>query len=193
MKNILQEDIDLLEWLKPETELEHKLLADPEFVKGLHWGKPRFGHPEGKVVFHIREVLDNVDKLDVDADTRRDLRLITFLHDTFKYQEDKTSRPRDWSKHHAVFARKFAEKYSLNSYLLDIIELHDEAYHCWRLAKLHSKPEDSKIRLNNLLQKVGDQLQLFYLFFKCDTQTGDKIQASVKWFEENVAIQVVNF
>ena len=29
-------------------------------------------------------------------------------------------------------------------------------------------------------------LQLYYLFFKCDTQTGDKTQAPLKWFEREV-------
>ena len=51
--------------LRPETDLERRLLAQPDFQRGLHWGLPRFGHPEGKILYHIREVLDNVDKLKV--------------------------------------------------------------------------------------------------------------------------------
>lgn len=193
MKNLLQEEIDLRKWLKPESDLEEKLLKDPDFIKGLFWGKPRFGHPEGKVIFHIAEVLENVDKVNADPKVRTNLRLITFIHDTFKYLEDKSSYPRDWSKHHAVFARKFAEKYLTEKYLLDIIELHDEAYYAWRLEKLYNKPTESKTRLSKLLSKIEPHVQLYYLFFKCDTQTGDKIQASVKWFEENVPVEIVNF
>jgi len=75
--------------LRPETELERELLQQPEFQRGLHWGLPRFGHPEGKILYHIREVLDNVEKLDITADVRRQLRLITFVHDTFKNVEHK--------------------------------------------------------------------------------------------------------
>ena len=194
MKNMLQGNINLEKWLMPETDLEKTLLKDPDFVKGLYWGKPRFGHPEGKVVFHISEVLDNIELLQTDEQSRKDLRIIAFLHDTFKYLEDRTGIPRDWTKHHAVYARKFSEKYISESHILDIIELHDEAYYCFRLDKLYAKPEDSQKRLTALLDRLGEHLQLYYLFFKCDTQTGDKNQASVKWFEQSVCnIHIVEF
>lgn len=39
--------------LKPETELEHQFLKAPEFVSGLHWGTPRYGHPEGEVMVSV--------------------------------------------------------------------------------------------------------------------------------------------
>ncbi len=45
------------------------------------------------------------------ASQRRDLRLVTLVHDTFKYAEDKTE-PRDWTQHHGVLARRFVERYS---------------------------------------------------------------------------------
>ena len=48
---------DFHEMLKPETELEVRLLENPLFQEGLNWGKPRFGHPEGKVGLHVRDVL----------------------------------------------------------------------------------------------------------------------------------------
>lgn len=179
--------------LKPETDLEAKIIADPEFQAGLFWGKPRYGHPEGQVINHIPEVLANVDKLTISAEIRRQLRLITYVHDTFKHIEDK-SKPRDWTKHHSVYARKFLEKYVDETALLTITETHDEAYHSWRLFALVKSPERSQLRLENLLKKVGDNIQLYYLFFKCDTQTGDKIQAPVRWFEKTVpGIEVVHF
>jgi len=33
---------------------------------------------------------------------------------------------------------------------------------------------------------MEDCMQLFYLFFKCDTLTGDKTLAPLTWFEEHV-------
>lgn len=51
----------LIRLIKPETELERELLHTPEFQVGMCWGEPRFGHPEGKVGLHVREVLDNID------------------------------------------------------------------------------------------------------------------------------------
>lgn len=186
-----EHSVELL--LCPETETERNILRDADFRAGLNWGVPRFGHPEGKVLYHIREVLDNVDKLEIDAKMRERLRLITLTHDTFKNIEDK-NRPRDWSRHHAVIARQFAEKYIDDQAVLDVIELHDEAYYSWRTQFLSNKKEEGERRLHNLLEKLQDNLQLYYLFFKCDTRTGDKIQAPLQWFEQTiVGIEVTEF
>lgn len=190
-KAIIESEIEAK--LNPETELEFRIITDPDFQEGLFWGKPRYGHPEGQVIKHIPEVLANVDKLEISTEMRRKLRLITYVHDTFKHIEDKGS-PRDWSKHHGVYARKFLEKFVDDPLLLIITELHDEAYYSWRLDALYHHPEKSQERLNNLLTIVKEELQLFYLFFKCDTQTGDKIQKPVLWFENMVKeIDVVHF
>ena len=179
--------------LLPETKLEQALILHPAFQEGLLWGVPRYGHPEGEIYKHIREVLDNVDRLPVDKFTREKLRLITFIHDTFKYQEDKC-RPRVWSKHHAVLARRFAEQFIEDEVLLEIIELHDEAYYCWRLKHLYQQPEEGTRRLRKLLERINGHLQLYYLFFKCDTRTGDKNQAPLMWFEKTIpGIDIIDF
>ncbi len=171
--------------IQPETPLESLLLDLPEFHVGYNWGMPRFGHPEGKVGLHVREVLDNVDNLDIDFITRRQLRLITLAHDTFKYKESKFL-PRIPANHHGTIARVFMERYLDNEDMLDVIELHDEAYYVWRHVELDNKPELANRRLENLLNRLGDNLPLYFLFFKCDTQTGDKIQAPLRWFERVV-------
>jgi hypothetical protein len=185
------EAINIESLITPETDLEKEVLQDPDFRKGLMWGQPRYGHPEGKIIFHIQEVLANVEKLDIDATSRRKLRLITIVHDTFKYAEHK-GVPRDWSRHHGVLARNFLEEYSTEKDVLDIIELHDEAYYSWRMITLYGQEEEGKRRLQKLINRLGENLQLYYLFFKCDTQTGDKIQAPLKWFEKTISgIEVV--
>ena len=38
-------------------------MDDPDWQRGVRWGRPRRGHPEGTVLAHIHEVLDNVDRL----------------------------------------------------------------------------------------------------------------------------------
>lgn len=190
-KAIIASEIEIK--LQPETDLEMQIIADPDFQAGLFWGKPRYGHPEGQVINHIPEVLANVDKLVISTEMRQKLRLITLVHDTFKHIEDKGS-PRDWSKHHGVYARNFLAKYVTDPLLLTITEMHDEAYYTWRLFELYNHPEKGQQRLDYLLDKVGSELQLFYLFFKCDTQTGDKIQKPVRWFEATVkGIEIVHF
>ena len=193
MKNMLLHTDVIEGLLQPETDTEKKLIRDPEFRQGLFWGKPRYGHPEGKIIFHIAEVLKNIDLLDIDGSTRRQLREVAFLHDTFKHIEDM-NRPRDWSRHHSVLARKFAEDFIEDELVLDIIEFHDEAFYSWRSQFVFGQKEKGEARMKRLLKNVEDKIQPFYLFFKCDTQTGDKIQKPLFWFEETVPnIQIVNF
>ena len=142
----------------------------------------------------MREVLDNIEKIkDLSEEDRTRLRLIAFAHDTFKYMEDKSS-PRDWTKHHAIFARQFMEQFTEDEVVLEILELHDEAYYVWRSMYLYNKPEQGQQRLQRLIDRMGDHLQLYYLFYKCDTKTGDKNPAPLKWFEESIpGITVVPF
>ncbi len=179
--------------LHPESELESQLLLDPYFIEGLDWGTPRYGHPEGEVYKHIKEVLGNVDTLKIEPLARERLRLIAFVHDSFKHIEHKGS-PRDWSRHHSILARQFLEKYCSDEVVLGITELHDEAYYAWRMEHLYHQYEEGQLRLQKLLDRIGDNLQLYYLFFKCDTRTGDKTQAPLKWFEQTIKnIEVVDF
>lgn len=178
--------------LGPETPLERRIIQQPDFIKGLCWGVPRYGHPEGEVYKHIQEVLANIDRLDIDQETRAKLRVMAYVHDTFKYLEDK-KRPRDWSKHHAIYARKFVERFTKDKAIIDIVELHDEAYYCWCSGHLHNNPEKAAVRLRVLRERLGENMQLYYLFFKCDTKTGDKNLAPLYWFEEIIDdIQVVD-
>lgn len=175
--------------IKPEIKLERLLLQTPEFLEGMVWGEPRFGHPEGKVCLHVREVLDNIDFLpNLDAALRQRLRLVAIAHDAFKFCEDR-SHPRDWSKHHGAIARRFMERFTDDQAVLDVIECHDDAYYAWRNTRpVALGPDYQHKTLENLLHRVGHCIQLYYLFFKCDTQTGDKTQAPLKWFEKNVLV-----
>lgn len=187
MKRFLEEPNALENLLQPEFPLEERLLTIPEFRYGLLWGEPRYGHPEGRVCFHVREVFDNIDRIEgLHPFDRQQLRLIALAHDTFKYAEDR-SRPRDWSKHHSILARRFMEKYTDDEMVLDIIETHDDAYYIWLDAR-HGQlaPSARRTSFEALFQRMAYCLQMYYLFFKCDTQTGDKTQAPLRWFERSV-------
>ncbi len=184
---------ELKDYLQPETDLEASFLEDAEFCRGLQWGVPRFGHPEGTIMAHIVEVNANIDALPIDAATRCKLRIVCWVHDTFKHIEDKGS-PRDWTKHHAVYARKFLERYVDDEQLLNLVELHDDAYYAWRLAHLYHDLAKSDERIRKVRELVGDYWQLFYLFFKCDTCTGDKNPAPLTWFEDTMeGIEILEF
>ncbi len=181
--SMFQNGYDFQTLLQPETELEAMLLDLSVFREGMSWGRPRFGHPEGKVGLHVREVLDNVEHCAANETVREQLRLVAITHDTFKFQEFQLGRR---VKHHGLLAREFMERYLDDPALLDLIELHDEAFYCWRAANLEGQPEAAASRLDQLLETVGDNLPLYFDFYKCDTQTGDKIQAPLLWFEEVV-------
>ena len=132
---ILAKDIDFKKELSLENDLERALLQDEEFIRGLHWGVPRYGHPEGQIYRHIREVFENIDKLELPTSTRSRLRLITLAHDTFKFKEDK-GFPRNWQKHHGVLGRQYLEQFTKDKAILDITELPDQAYYSWRATHL---------------------------------------------------------
>ncbi len=195
MNSKILTDKEILDTLKPETDLEYLLVLHPDVRKGLGWGEPRYGHPEGMVLYHIPDIFENIDTLmpPLSKNEREQLRLVALLHDAFKYAEHKGS-PRDWSRHHSILARQFAENFVTDKTVLDIIELHDEAYYSWRWEALTHQPQKSADRFARLLQRIGYCLQLYYVFFKCDTRTGDKTQAPVKWFEKKgLPIEKVTF
>jgi hypothetical protein len=181
-------DVNLLrEVVKPVTDLEDFLLQQPAIQVGMSWGVPRFGHPEGEVWRHVVEVLENIERLrNISQQDRLDLRLVTLIHDTFKYAEDK-SEPRDWSKHHGILARKFAEAFIQKQRVLDLIEWHDEAYYCWRLDVLYKRPSQSRQRFDRLLARFAGEFDFYHRFFVCDTMTGDKNPAPMKWISRQAS------
>lgn len=174
--------------IKPETALESQIINDPLFVQGASWGVPRRGHPEGQVVYHIEEVLSNVDKY-AESNTREKLRLIALIHDTFKFKVDST-RPRTGENHHAMIARRFAENYISDQHTLDVIELHDEAYNAW-VKGMNTDWKKAEARADALLQRLGDALPLYRVFYRCDNETGNKRQDNFLWFENYLTTNVL--
>jgi hypothetical protein len=166
-----------------ETDLERRIAADPEWQAGIDWGKPRFGHMEGPVKYHIAEVLANIDRQCTTAEERRLLRLVALIHDTFKYRVDE-SRPKIGTNHHAYIARQFAERYISDPVVLNLIELHDEAYNGWRLGAHRDRWHHAEERVDNLLQCIGPSLSLYIRFFQADSETDSKDQAPVAWFKQ---------
>jgi hypothetical protein len=165
-----------------EAALEERICADVAWQQGAVWGEPRPGHSEGQVMYHIAEVLTNVDRLARTDEERRTLRLIALIHDTFKYRVDLL-KPRVGNNHHAMLARLFAERYLDNTVILDIIELHDEAFNAWRLGAYQSRWKEAEARTQRLIARLGSSLSLYVLFFRADNQTGSKEPDSLIWFE----------
>lgn len=177
-----------------QNHFEEQIISDKDFQQGFFFGKPRRGHPEGHVIKHIDEVLANVEKMYpyVSSQDYARLRLITLIHDTFKYKVDaplpymKANNTYTKFSDHGWLARVFASKYLSDEGVLLVTEFHDEAYFAWREGGWHNNWEKADERLTKLVQKMQNHLQLYYLFFKCDTSTGDKDPAPVLWFEEKL-------
>jgi hypothetical protein len=174
------------EIIKPETDLEKKIIKDQDFINGVMWGEPRDGHPEGQVIYHIGHVLKNVDQYST-TENREKLRLIAIIHDSFKYKVDHT-KSKSGENHHAMIARRFAEKYITDDELLDIIELHDEAYNSWCKGDRDGKWDKAEIRVNKLIERLGQSIDLYLTFYQCDNETGNKENKNFTWFFNLITI-----
>lgn len=170
----------------PETDLERAVCADPEWQAGAAWGRPRPGHPEGQVAAHVADVLANVERLASNPEERARLRFVAIIHDAFKHKVDE-SRPREGDNHHARIARKFAERFTQDAALLDVIELHDEAYNAW-LAFDHGREKRAGERLEALKKRLGGALELFAKFFRADSEVDGKGPEPLRWFEDRLKL-----
>lgn len=175
-----KEDIEDL--IKPESEFEKSIILDEEFITGALWGFPRRGHPEGEVILHVKDVLDNIDKYFKEDSDRPFLRVIAIIHDSFKYKVDN-DKSKVGKNHHAVIARIFAEKYTDKKSLLDIIEFHDEVFNSYRMIERKNNVKGAEKRIDDLLSKLGDNFEVFVKFLKCDSETGSKENNSNVWFK----------
>jgi RimJ/RimL family protein N-acetyltransferase len=171
--------------VRPETPLERAVCADPAWRAGVAWGEPRSGHPEGTVIAHVADVLANVDRVAADAGDRERLRFAALVHDAFKGDVDR-SRPKTGENHHAMRARRFAERYVADADLLDVIELHDEAYLAWRGGHRDGDWAEAERRARVLLERLGagERYGLFMRFYRADNETGDKTDAHRHWFAD---------
>ena len=105
--------------VKPENGIEVAIVSHADFIEGASYGKPRSGHPEGKVIYHVKEVLENIDKFYADDDKRTELRLIALVHDTFKHKVDQR-KPKVGENHHGTIARVFTQEFTHDAGVLKI-------------------------------------------------------------------------
>jgi len=164
----------------PETQSEERIIIDSRFVEGAFFGKPRSGHPEGGVIYHVGDVLDNVNKYG-DASHREKLRFIAIVHDSFKYLVDR-NKPRTGENNHAVIARHFAEEYTNDLETLGVIELHDHAYNIWRKCHERGKMDRAERKARALINRLGSYIDLFLLFYQCDNHVRGKERDHFLWF-----------
>ena len=173
---------DLLPCLTPENELEDAVTQDPELLEGLAWGEPRHGHPEGSVAHHVCDLLTVVDQRGEQDERRSMLRFVSLVHDSMKY------RVRDWlpktgENHHAMRARRFAERYTGDERLLSTIELHDRPYAIWR--RMKRKGHVDERAFDDMMARLADP-QLFLTFVEIDGSTEGKNPEPIEWFRDQL-------
>ena len=172
-----------LRGIEPETELERRLLEEPELREGLAWGEPREGHPEGSIGAHVADLLARIDQDGEIGDRRECLRFITIVHDSFK------SRVREWlpktgENHHAMRARRFAERFTDEERILATIELHDRPYAIWR--RMRRKGRLDERAWEEMMSRIEDRA-LFLRFIELDGSTEGKNPEPIRWFRDELA------
>lgn len=161
----------------PESELERRVASDSEFARGLGWGLPRQGHPEGAVGRHVADLLRTIDAWDEKANRRAELRFIALVHDSLKHRVDPR-RPKTGENHHAMRARRFAERYVHDERILSVVELHDRPYQLWR--RLHRTGRLQEDELRVMVRALPDP-DLFLRFVELDGSTEGKDREPTRW------------
>jgi hypothetical protein len=173
---------DLIPGFEPETELERRVIAEPELLEGLAWGQPRAGHPEGAVGTHVSHLLDALDQSGETGERREFLRFMALVHDAFKYQV-RERLPRVGENHHAMRARRFAEEFTDDERLLSAIQFHDRPYALWRKMRRRGKLDERGFR--RMVRRVVDP-ELFLRFIELDGSTEGKRPEPIEWFREEL-------
>ena len=177
------EPLDPVAFVRPENELERRVCADPAWIAGSLWGAPRSGHPEGTVALHVEDVLANVDRIAPKPDPDRDrLRFIAIVHDSFKGEVDRT-RPKTGENQHGRIARRFAEGHTGDLSVLEVIELHDDAYIAWRHGTRTGAWPEATRQADELLRRLGPNLGLFMRFYQADNEVEGKTGEHREWFK----------
>lgn len=173
---------ELIPDFEPETDLERRVTSEPELLEGLAWGQPRAGHPEGAVGTHVSHLLETLDQSGVSGEQRELLRFMALVHDSFKYQV-RERLPRVGENHHAMRARRFAERFTDDERLLAAIEFHDRPYALWRKLKRRDKLDERALR--RMLRRIPDP-ELFLRFVELDGSTEGKRPEPIEWFREQL-------
>ena len=167
---------------RPENDVERALAEDRELLEGMAWGKPREGHPEGAVGEHVGNLLRTLDAWEEPEPRRSELRFLALVHDSQKH-EVQSWRPKTGENHHAMRARRLAERYTSDERLLAALEHHDRPYAIWRRAQRTGKAQDAQ--LDEMLAEIPDPA-LFMRFVELDGSPEGKKPEPVDWLRDEL-------
>lgn len=152
-------------------------------MRGLAWGEPRSGHPEGNVGAHVRQLLETIDEWGETEPRRSELRFMAIVHDALKYRV-RGWLPKVGENHHAMRARRVAERYTSDERLLAAIELHDRPYAIWRRTRRDSARE--RRALGELVRRIPD-VGLFVRFVQLDGSSEGKNPEPIVWLRSDLS------
>ena len=131
----------------------------------------------------MADLLKTIDRWGETGTSREELRLLALLHDTLKSKVNHARR-RTGENHHAMRARRFAERYLDDERLLAALELHDRPYGIWR--KLRRTGRFDEARFEEMLARIPD-LDLFERFVELDASTEGKQPEPLDWFRSELS------
>lgn len=166
-------------------EILQQILSDPRYQENIEYGRPRSGHPEGKVSCHIAELEANLDALAARGISESDywkLKFLIHVHDSFK-KEAKPDAPILDPKSHATLAREYASQFTSDPDLLNMIQFHDLNYALWK--EFHATGSYDRARFEKLLETIQNW-DLFLRFLIIDGNTPGKDRSKLLWFINEV-------
>ncbi len=165
-------------------DIVQRVLADPRYLENTEYGKPRSGHPEGKVKFHIAELEEILERFAprISEEQYWKLNFLIHVHDTFKAKAIPNSRIENLNSH-ASLARNFAAEFIDDIDLLNMIQFHDVNFSLWKEYAVTGSCNSE--RLSRLLETIVDW-DFFLLFLIIDGSTKGKEPEKLKWFIREV-------
>jgi len=161
-------------------EIILKVISDPRYLKNIEYGKPRSGHPEGKVKYHIAELEENLERIAprISEEYYWKLKFVIHVHDTFKADAIPNSRIMNPNSH-ASLARKFASEFTADADLLNMIQFHDVNFALWKQFAATGSYDLERFAV--LLETIIDW-DLFLMFLIIDGSTQGKDPEKIVWF-----------
>jgi hypothetical protein len=127
----------------------------------------------------VADLLRTIERWGETGRRREELRFLALVHDALKYKVQNW-RPRTGENHHAMRARRFAERYTRDERLLAAIEQHDRPYNIWRKTRRRGRLDEHAF--NEMLDRIPD-LDLFVRFVELDGSTEGKRHEPIHWFK----------
>ncbi len=130
----------------------------------------------------MRDLLETLEDWDEPEPRRSELRFITLVHDSQK-NKVRSWLPAKGENHHAMRARRLAERYTDDERLLATIELHDKPYSLWK--KMRRKDRLDEDAFEDMVRRVPDH-ELFLRFVELDGSTEGKNPEPIRWLAEEL-------